>query len=206
MKIVATADLHGHLPRIPRADLLLLAGDILPDDDQEEWVRGSFRNWVRNLPVRRTVFIAGNHDFYFQSAKWHSWGPEYFKGLGATYLQDELVQIGDLSIWGTPWVEELPCWAFSEGREYLRNVPEADIVLAHSPPAGILDLVGQKNVGSSALSAALQKNTPRAVFFGHIHECGGQMVQQGTTNFYNVALCDKKMQPTGEPLFLDQPL
>src|SRR5262249_33524902 len=73
MKVVAVSDLHGNLPAIPPCDLLLLAGDITPVRDhrlahQAEWLDTTFRAWLNQVPARKVIGVAGNHDFIFQQA------------------------------------------------------------------------------------------------------------------------------------------
>lgn len=64
----AIADQHGYLPTIEPCDLLLIAGDICPDDfvrpdspDHLHWLDSTFRDWLRGVPAQRIVGIAGNH-------------------------------------------------------------------------------------------------------------------------------------------------
>jgi len=201
MRILAAADLHGRLPDVEPCDLLLLAGDILPDEDQERFALGPLREWMRSLPADNIVWIAGNHDFYFETPSWQRLLP-HFPG---TYLQDSEVQIGSLRIWGTPWVENLPEWAFHVDRanasERFGRIPEGiDILLSHSPPGGVLDRVGRESVGSAALASAINRTAPRWSVFGHIHECGGERVKVGATSFYNASLAAKNLENSRPPL------
>ncbi len=71
MRLAALADLHGYLPRVPASDILLIAGDVCPDDHveaQAAWLDTQFRRWLEGLAVDSVVAIAGNHDFVFQQA------------------------------------------------------------------------------------------------------------------------------------------
>src|SRR3954452_2707665 len=101
--IVAVSDLHGTLPAIPPCDLLLIAGDICPVTNhgvafQAQWLHREFCDWLKKVPARKTVFIAGNHDFVFEQAK------ELLpRNWPATYLQDSGIRWEGLNIWGTPW-------------------------------------------------------------------------------------------------------
>ena len=211
MRIGAMADMHGYLPDLPPCDLLLLAGDVCPDQDQERWVLGPFRDWLRSVRARRIVMIAGNHDFFFETAGWRENLAPHFASYGLCYLEDSGIEIAGQKIWGSPWVENLPDWAFcaspEEAAERFSLIPEdTDILLSHAPPGSILDRVGERSVGSSALASRLQSLRPRVSFFGHIHECGGEQKDFPDTTFYNVALCDEHMQITREPLLLDFPV
>src|SRR5438105_13436782 len=100
MKIAALSDLHGQLPRnIPACDLLLLAGDLTPVTNhglnfQRDWLDGEFRFWLKRLPARKIVGIAGNHDLIFE----HS-ADLVPADLPWTYLQDSGITWEGLNIW-----------------------------------------------------------------------------------------------------------
>src|SRR5687768_2713638 len=91
--VVAISDLHGNLPdNIPECDLLLVGGDICPYYDhsmmtQAVWLSRKFADWVRRLPAKEVVVIAGNHDLIFERQ------PALIKSLKRdfpfVYLQDE---------------------------------------------------------------------------------------------------------------------
>src|SRR5436190_19972122 len=70
LKIAATSDLHGYLPAVPECDLLLLGGDLCPDGrekDQARWLDTTFRYWLRDVPAKEVVGVAGNHAGVFQT-------------------------------------------------------------------------------------------------------------------------------------------
>src|SRR5580658_8754431 len=91
-RIVAISDQHGVLPEIPACDLLLIAGDVCPVsnhaiDFQAAWLAAEFRQWLKCVPARKSVFIAGNHDFVFEQRS--GFLPPSFP---ATYLQDSGIE------------------------------------------------------------------------------------------------------------------
>jgi hypothetical protein len=204
MRIRAAADLHGHLPDVEPCELLLLAGDILPDEGQEEFVWGPLRDWMSRAPARDIIWIAGNHDFYLEGDEWQERSADF----PGTYLRDSGTQVGEISIWGTPWVERMPPgWAFSvhDAREHFARIPAStDLLLSHCPPAGILDRVGAEQVGSVSLASAINRVAPRAAIFGHIHECGGEHLSLGETDFWNVSLAGPGLRPEREPATIDK--
>ena len=56
MRFVCVADLHGYLPEIPPCDVLLVAGDICPTDDerpatQRRWLHSTFATWLAGVPA-----------------------------------------------------------------------------------------------------------------------------------------------------------
>lgn len=72
MRIGATSDLHGILPEIEPCELFFICGDIMPLSVQLnmpaslEWLKTEFIPWANNLPCKHVIFIAGNHDFWFE--------------------------------------------------------------------------------------------------------------------------------------------
>jgi len=202
MKIVCIADLQGQCKQIkpnmlPDGDILLVAGDMANNgtiqelEDVNSWF-GELKNKYRNI-----ICVAGNHDQDLQDIDGH----KLF--TNAIYLQDELVEIEGVKIYGTPMAEmnELRMWydwAF-DSPAYLKKAAEdipdgLDILLTHNPPWSILDQLARngQSVGSRDLFAKLEfmKKPPRVVVFGHIHECSGTKVR-GNTLFVNAAITDE---------------
>lgn len=198
MIVYAASDLHGNLPQVPAdADLLLLAGDICPDFGpspkhhyevvdttgvrQAEWLDTEFRQWLRDAPCS-VVATWGNHDFV---------GEKYALvdslHLPWTLLLDQPINTHGLRIYGTPWVPNLPRWAFNASDEALairaEGIPyRLDILMTHGPPRGIGDFipggskygnVGEEHVGDPSLNEAINRARPRFVVCGHIHEARG---------------------------------
>lgn len=58
--------------------------------------------------------------------------------------------------------------------------PEADIVMTHGPPKGILDWCPQGNVGCENILQAIRRVKPMMHCFGHIHEGNGAQVLDWT--------------------------
>jgi predicted phosphodiesterase len=208
MKIVALSDLHGHLPRrVPSCDLVLLAGDFTPVHNhglnfQRDWLDGEFRSWLRQLPARKIVGVAGNHDLIFEQA------PDLVPGdLPWTYLQDSGIQWEGLSIWGTPWQPWFWDWAFNGNPDQLRLqwdlIPvSTDILVVHGPPQGYGDGVpeggGLRHCGCPLLLERIKEVKPRLAVFGHIHEGRGDW-QLGPTRLANVTLVDARYRPVYAP-------
>jgi Icc-related predicted phosphoesterase len=200
MKVVAVSDLHGNLPAIPPCDLLLLAGDITPVRDhrlshQAEWLDTTFRAWLKQVPARKVIGVAGNHDFIFEQA------PERVpRDLPWTYLQDSGTTWEGLRIWGTPWQPWFFDWAFNLHEPELvakwALIPTGtDILVLHGPPFGYGDGVPERDgkvrrCGSPGLLARIEEIKPHLVVFGHIHEGRGEW-RLGRTVLANVTLVDE---------------
>lgn len=123
----------------------------------------------------------GNHDFVGEHDELVP--PD----LPWTLLVDEETTVSGLRIHGTPWVPNLPRWAFNAREEGLQAradlIPAGlDILMSHGPPQGIGDFIpggskygniGETNVGDLSLNDAIKRARPRFVVCGHIHEARG---------------------------------
>lgn len=199
MLLRATSDLHGNLPEIEACELLLIAGDIFPVDDhrlefQRAWLHQSFLPWLSALPADRVVGVAGNHDFLFQS------DPQSATSLAWDYLCDSMLEINGLRIWGHPWTDMSPDWAFhlpeAAIEQKLSALPECDLLLSHGPPLSLGDrLWNGTPVGSPSLLSSLSRLKPRALVCGHIHEAYGGYRSSSGAQVYNVSRCDEDYHP-----------
>ncbi len=201
MKVVCLADTQGYANYIdpslvPDADMLVVGGDLAGGGSLTEL--GAFNNWLGELPHKYKVIVGGNHDQGLRQLDGHSF---FTNGI---YLQDELIEIEGLKIYGSPvnemnelrkWYD----WAFCDP-QYLERACEAipeglDILLTHGGPYGILDQLQpnhagvRRSVGSKDLLRAVQRAKPQYHVFGHIHEAYG-MTQVWDTTFVNAAVCN----------------
>jgi len=91
-------------------------------------------------------------------------------------------------------------WAFSADDECLSNcwslIPkDTDILLTHTPCAGILD----RGYGSQTLSKRVFSISNISYHvFGHIHDCSGSIEINGK-NFINCAVLDGRYEVAFEP-------
>lgn len=195
MKLILTSDIHGTKPELPECDILIIAGDIfntLDPTKQFKQLYNIFMPWLAELKYKHCVFIAGNHDTLFQSVP--MWIPS-FKDLNAVYLQDDMVEIEGVKIFGTPWQLHFGNLAFNapeDGEEFLERrysiIPEdVDIIISHGPPYGYGDLnFHDENCGSKALLNTIRKIQPKLVVTGHIHNAQG-IYYIGKTTVVNAA-------------------
>lgn len=198
-KIVCIADLQGMAKNIlpgmlPDGDMLLVAGDLAGWGTIRELE--DVNEWFGTLDYKHIIVVAGNHDQEIRDIDGH------LLFTNATYLQDELIEIDGIKIYGSPANEmnELRLrrdWAFCDP-QYLRKVMEdiplgLDILLTHGPVYGILDQLAWNgvSVGSRDLLDAVKEKKPRYHVFGHIHEAHGKTRKYKTT-FVNAAICDEQ--------------
>ncbi len=156
MRVLALADAPPHAPIADlvagsRPELILLLGDLEP-----AWLEGLAAVEVPKLGVR------GNHD-----------AADSLTAVRALDLHLRRESVGELSFagfggsprysghGGNEWTEE-------EAAGMLERLPAADILLAHSPPAGVNDEPDDPaHRGSPALRAWVERNQPAVLVHGH---------------------------------------
>ncbi len=207
MKIVAIADTHSqhHKLKLPPADMILHAGDMSKRGEEREII--DFLDWFKNLDYRYKIFIAGNHDFYFERTspgKIQEIIPE-----NVIYLCDSGVTIDGINIWGSPVTPTFFDWAFNRDRgeaisKHWSLIPEGtNILMTHGPVAGILDkTVRGEHVGCADLLKRVGELNPKYYIGGHIHEAYGKLESQGTT-YFNASVLDERYRLKNEAWLFD---
>ena len=193
MRLVLASDTHGLHDQIsvPDGDVFIHAGDFTRTG--ELWEIAAFGTWIENLPHRRKIVIAGNHDFGFERS------PGAARAAlppNVDYLQDSGVKIDGVKFFGQPWTPTFFNWAFMLERgaaiaEKWALIPfGTDVVITHGPPLGVLDeTVSGEAAGCFDLLERVDFIEPRVHVFGHIHEGHGEK-RLGATTFINASVCD----------------
>lgn len=208
MKIVAISDTHNYRIDLPKGDLLIVAGDLTARGSAAEL--REFNHFIEEESYKfkyKPLVIAGNHDFYLEE------GLDRAEAIltSANYLEDKLIEIDGLKIYGSPWTPTFMNMAFmkdrgSEIEQAWHEIPDnIDILVTHGPPQGILDLCPSGNVGCEALLETLTNRLtapPRIHIFGHIHEGYGSFSNE-KTQFFNVAVCNVRYSPINAPTIID---
>lgn len=203
MKIVCISDTHGlheHLV-LPNGDMLIHAGDISQQGEEQE-IR-DFLKWFSRLNYQHKIFIAGNHDFFFERSSLKEINKIIPEGIH--YLQDSGITIEGINIWGSPIQPWFMNWAFNrfpgeQIRKHWDLIPEnTDILITHGPPYGILDktILGER-AGCLELRSKLESLSVKAHIFGHIHEANGEKSIDGV-NHINASVVDQKYQVCHKP-------
>lgn len=204
MKFITVSDTHGKhsLLNLPPGDAIIHAGDVSKLGRKEEVI--DFLNWFSGLPYQYKIFIAGNHDFFFEKSS-----PQEIFSLipsNVIYLNDNETEIEGLKIWGSPVTPWFHNWAFNRERGadirvHWDQVPgHTDILITHGPPFRRLDLTSSgQHVGCKDLYHTIEKVKPRYHLFGHIHEAYG-LVQHGETTFINASFVDVFYDPVNNPI------
>ena len=221
MKIVTMSDVHGKYDEleannpVPQGDILLMAGDLLPNFSyggkydggiQCGYIKQVFtpllKKWKDEGRFREIVVVAGNHDWAFQHYTDHC--RSMLKDAGIVYLQDEQFIFDGVKIWGSPWQPWFYDWAFNfpnhhlnpaRGRAHARGtwgmIPDdTEILVTHGPPMYTLDrTLDGISVGCPWLQERIGE-LPQLLLhvFGHIHWSYGQTELDGVT-YVNTAIC-----------------
>lgn len=205
MQITTISDTHGlhHQLQLPGGDLLIHAGDVCNRGSQEE--AANFIDWFEKQPYTYKIFIAGNHDFFFENFTQQEIQDILPKNI--FYLNDTGIEIDGINIWGSPITPEFHNWAFNRKRgEEINNhwqlIPNnTDILITHGPVFGILDKTFHNlNVGCEELLKAVKNIQPKYHVFGHIHEAFGSLNEKETT-YINTSSLDLFYKIRNTPFF-----
>jgi len=206
-KIVAISDTHGkeYLIDLPLGDILIYAGDF---NILDEMSLTHANLWFAEQDFRYKIYVAGNHDEYLQKI-----GKDEVKRIftNVIYLEDEMVDIDGLRIYGSPWSPTFGHWAFMKPRRSVdlkatwSKIPEnLDILATHCPPYGVLDRnMLDHRCGCEVLARELMLKRPKKHIFGHIHEYGGQSMTLANVDLFNVSILDGRYQLKNTPTIIE---
>lgn len=215
MRIVILSDTHTyHDPiKVPDGDMLIHCGDSTING--ETWEMKKFLDWFSSHPHKHKVFINGNHEKVVERMG-------IMKELAAerwdlVYLEHETKEVAGFKIFGSPHTPEFFDWAYmyrkQQGGLVWSMIPyDADIVITHGPPYGILDTTNylrdgeDPHVGCPYLWSKIQLVKPKLHCFGHIHPAYGWAKVNHPTNptlFVNASNCDSAYVPRHKPIVVD---
>ncbi len=193
-------------------DVVLLAGDLqgyaccsgpTPSPEriarQNRWAVETFIPWCDKYPGVQFVVVAGNNDeFALEPTNPLRHLPA---GSNIHYLQDSIVELYGLRIWGSPWVKPKtyrvpPLKPFereaADMRKAFAPMPEGvDILVTHATPEVPGSRIAgdpQKNMGSEVLREVIEKKRPKVCVCGHIHAREHRPVMLGDTIVMNVSI------------------
>lgn len=230
LRICAISDTHGFLPEIEPCEILFICGDISPLNIQSnmiqmnEWIFDQFLNWIKSLPVKKVLLIAGNHDFFFEGiAESDIINFEALTDFKLLYLCNEsfsyITSSGrKISVFGTPYCHQFGNWAFMRDDDFMtekfKEIPDkVDFILSHDTPYNVFmqDVILGKpyvlgrpdHVGNQPLRKRIQEIDYKWLFHGHIHSSAHTPDRFGTGNVINVSLLNEFYQPTYKPFYLE---
>ncbi|GAB2815043.1 metallophosphatase domain-containing protein [Ferruginibacter profundus] len=207
MKFVAISDTHGQHNSLvlPTGDVLIHAGDVSMKGDEIEIA--NFLSWFSAQNFQHKIFIAGNHDFYFEREP----QDKILKLLpeNIIYLNDSGISINNTRIWGSPITPWFFNWAFNRYRGESINkhwdlIPDdTDIIITHGPVLHTLDMTSRgEHTGCKDLLDRVRQINPMVHICGHIHEAYGTTEKEGI-RFINASLLDSKYKLTKAPIVFE---
>lgn len=192
--------------------LVIHAGDISNVGKEKEVI--NFLEWFSKLPCKYKIFIAGNHDYFFEPKDRIDQESidnliEKYKDKGVIYLKDEMIEIEGLRVYGSPWQPFFFNWAFNLQRgqplaEKWALIPEnLDLLITHGGPHGMLDYTPQGlYVGCEDLFAKVMEVKPKINVFGHIHFARG-IKEFNETLFVNASCLNEQYMYKNKPIVID---
>jgi Icc-related predicted phosphoesterase len=207
MKILFLSDtheFHRQLTNLPSADMIIHAGDITNRGKVEKVE--DFIHWFTSLDYKYKIFIAGNHDFYFES-KCTSVIQKILP-TNTFYLCDNGIKIEGINIYGSPVTPIYLNLAFNQDRNIIKKHWElipfgTDILITHGPPYGILDTkIDGEHLGCKVLLEFVNKLHPSYHLFGHIHESYG-LHKIGYITYINGSLLNKEHKIENNPIIFE---
>lgn len=208
MKLTIISDTHLRHEELGTlsGDVLIHCGDMF-DLFDETWIGlEQMDEWFSRQRFDLILCIGGNHDRPLEAAMLSMDRP--FEH--AVYLEDEALVHDGVTFYGSPWTPLLDGHAFFADDEILRqrwfDIPrDTDILITHTPPAGILDLSSRGAAyGCNRLAKRVREIKPAIHCFGHVHASGGTMTKHEIT-FVNASSVDRPGGPLRTPVTIELP-
>lgn len=205
MIIAHASDLHSNLLPLKavnttKIDAWILTGDFFPNitrgnvqteiNFQTDWFLKKRDTIFKALGDKPVINVDGNHDFvsFGELLRRYAYGGEVYQ-----ISENHIVEFRGLKFAGHGYIP----WIAGEWRGELR-APEmmtvidkvwshgyADVLVTHTPPAGILADMWGCNVLANRL--AYEEHMFTHHFFGHVHQYTPQEHTENGTKFYNSA-------------------
>ena len=210
MKICIISDTHMKHKFLSlktyEADVLIHCGDITGNGGIMAITQ--FMGWYGNLDqFKHKIFIAGNHDWLFERANLRA---REVVPDNVIYLEDEEAIIDGVKFYGTPVQKHFCNWAFnrdeSKMAQHWAAIPDdTDVLITHSPPYSILDLVpwqGECHGSPSLYKEVVERIKPKIHCFGHIHEGYGLKIIDDI-KFINASNLDGDYMCVNDPFLVE---
>ena len=217
MKITCISDTHNQHSHIPPdwlegGDVLVHAGDVSGRGSLKEVE--AFMEWFNELPYTHKIFIAGNHDFWFEKVSTFAVNEMLAeKYPNITYLNDSGVEIDGVKFWGSPVTPWFYDWAFNRvGTDICQHwdmIPlDTDVLIVHGGPKhiGSLNITtrDRSDVGCPYLYEKLSELKQLKLFVqGHIHEGRGTYTFADKQLFVNASLLNLQYELVNKPFVID---
>ena len=192
MKIVACSDLHNSKDLYwkllyKKGDLLIIAGDLTSLGRELELTLAL--NTIDECDFKYKIVVLGNHEKENQYEFCKSKYPNII------FLNNEIIEIEGLKIYGSPYSKRFYNWAFpydtiDECVKYTIPKEEVDIIVTHEPPSHekLSYTYDPIDIGNNELRKYIENtNKNILVISGHVHERGGNYVKINNSICYNVS-------------------
>jgi Icc-related predicted phosphoesterase len=202
MRIVIISDTHGAHENLGplKGDVLIHCGDFENLFRQESGAIEQIDDWFGRQNFELILCLGGNHDLAME--KRVQSGQPLLKN--ATFLTEGEVIHRGVKFFGASWVPMLDGHAFFLDDERLEDawdrIPDdVDVLMTHTPPAGILDVSSTGlRLGCKYLAARLKDLSPRLHCFGHVHASRGHRII-GDTTYLNATSVNSNFQIAHRP-------
>eukprot|EP01084_Bolivina_argentea_P057644 105297_1 len=194
--IVIISDTHGHHSKlsIPNCDILIHCGDLTNFSNMKHLK--AFNEWLSTIPIPkdRKLMVTGNHEikanFELKYGSKIDWKIALNNGI---LLENEMVELYGINIYGHGWKPDI-------GKRQWNIPNNANIIITHNPPYGILD---GRYEGCKQLKKCINKIKPLIHCFGHVHSDYGIYYDDKNGIYYvNAASVDYQRKPVHEPIVL----
>lgn len=192
MKICHVSDNHSvFYPLEGKFDIIIHSGDMLPNHRprlklqeplfQRDWIRDNSENFKRWIGDKTFIFCSGNHDYTDPVSELVD------LGINAINTNNRVFELNGYKLYAFPYVPYIGVWNWEAKERDMRDKVDTlvdvfdktdiDILVAHCPPYGILDLnsIGT-HIGNLPMLKALEnsiKKFPKLYLTGHCHEANG---------------------------------
>jgi len=187
MKILAFSDVHcdvvaceALVAAADQADLIIGAGDFA---QRHEGLAETMA--IIELFAAKAIYVAGNNET-----------PEELRAAtSAEVLHGEMTERLGLKIYGLgAAIPELNITTFesfditeADAKPLLQAATGADIIICHSPPKGLADVMAARgSMGSVEILETIERVQPMLVLCGHVHDCWGERGNIGQTEVANL--------------------
>ena len=193
LRFICVSDTHNQLDKIhiPNGDVFIHCGDAVNHSTSARDLV-VFNEFVGGLPHKYKLFISGNHCVCLNPKR-----PDRSQKIlsNMIYLQDQLIDIKGVRIYGSPWRPKRGCFyraeAFGYDSKDIRadkwsNIPDdLDFLLTHGPPYSIRDYNSstKRSLGCPGLlDEIVTRVRPRIHLFGHMHAGRGASLYRSEEN------------------------
>ena len=187
MKILAFSDVHCDLKACKalaaaadQADLIIGAGDFAQRRE------GLAETMAVLAPfAAKAIYVAGNNET----------PDELQAATSAEVLHGQMTTRLGLNIYGLGGsIPEVNITSFesfdipeTQAAPLLEAATGADIIICHSPPKGVADVMASRgSMGSVEIRKTIERVQPKLMVCGHVHDCWGARGKIGQTEVANL--------------------